>query len=52
MKREGVLLQLLPYGWDPEGDGNAIRSAFSNDISVIQDGLYLQVGKCPSRACS
>lgn len=42
MKDGGVLLQLLPYGWEVY-PGQLIRSCISADIPLALHGYYLQV---------
>lgn len=42
MKEGGVLLQMLPYGWEIR-PGELIRSCISADMPLASHGHYLQV---------
>lgn len=42
MKEHGVLIQLLPYGWEIK-PGQVIRAAFNQDYAMLKQGHYLQV---------
>ena len=52
MKSGGVLVQMLPYGWEVH-PGQLIRSCYSADIPLSLKGHYLQAGfpLCCVRRC-